>query len=86
MLRTLLENQVRKCTVLKLIFMTIDGSSAGFHRREYKYLHNLAHREIERRRSDAIRLQLTNGSSNVLTVAAIAGTSKAAKREERKAA
>ena len=86
MLRALLGNQLCKCSAFKLMFMTIDGSSAGSHKKEYKYLHNLVNREIERGRSDGIRLQLTNGSPDVMTAAATAGTSKSAKREERKVA
>ena len=74
MLRALLENQLRKCTARNPMFTSIDGSSPSSHRREYRYLHNLAHKEIERRRSDALRLQLTNGSSKVLTAAGAAGT------------
>ena len=82
MLRALLETQLRKCVALRPLFMSIEGSSSGSHKREYKYLCESAHREIERRQSEVVRQQLTNGSQNVPAAAA----AKASKREERRAA
>ena len=82
MLRALLETQLRKCVALRPLFMSIDGSSSGSHRREYKYLYESAHREIDRRQSEVVRQQLTNGSQSVTAAAA----TNATMREERKAA
>ena len=82
MLRALLDTQLRKCVALRPLFMSIEGSSSGSHRREYKYLYESAHREIERRQSEVVRQQLTNGSQNVPAAAA----AKASRREERRAA
>ena len=82
MLRALLETQLRKCAALRPLFMSIDGSSSGLRRREYKYLYESAHREIDRRQSEVVRQQLTNGSQTVTA----ATVTKATRREERKAA
>ena len=82
MLRVLLETQLRKCAALRPLLMSIDGSSSGSHRRGYKYLYESAHREIDRRQSEVVRQQLTNGSQTVTAAAA----TKATRREERKAA
>ena len=83
MLRALLETQLRKCTVLRPLFMSIEGSSPGSHRREYKYLYESAHREIDRRQSEIVRQQLRNCFPAAQTAATV---TKATKREERKAA
>ena len=82
MLRALLETQLRKCAALRQMFMSIEESSSGLRRREYKYLYESAHREIDRRQSEVVRQQLTNGSQTVTAAAA----TKATRREERKAA
>ena len=55
MLLALLETQLRKCVALQRMFMTIEGSSPGSHRRDYKYIHEQARREIDRRRAGAVR-------------------------------
>ena len=74
MLRALLETQLRKCVALRPLFMSIDGSSSGSHRREYKYLYESAHREIDRRQSEVVRQQLMNGTQTVPTAAATKAT------------
>ena len=82
MLRALLETQLRKCVALRPLFTSIEGSFHNSHRREYKYLYEAAHRESDRRQSEVVRQQLTNGSQTVPAAAA----TKATKRAERKAA
>ena len=82
MLRALLETQLRKFAALRPLFMSIEGSSPNSQRREYEYLYKSAHREIDRRQSEVVRQQLTNGSHAVPAAAA----TRATKREERKAA
>ena len=60
MLRALLEIQLRKCQAFKPHFTTIDGSEPGSHMRGYNYLYESAHQEIDRRRAELTRHQLTN--------------------------
>ena len=82
MLRALLETQLRKFAALRPLFMSIEGSSPNSQRREYDYFYKSARREIERRQSEIVRQQLTNGSPALPGAVA----TKAAKRGERKAA
>ena len=82
MLRALLETQLRKCAAFRPLFMSIEGSFSSSHKREYKYLYESAHREIDRRQSDVVRQQLTSSSQTVPAAA----VTRATRREERKAA
>ena len=70
MLRALLETQLRKCTALRPLCISIDGSAADSPKRKFQFLFDFANLEIARRQGELVRQVLTQISKAAHAVAA----------------